>query len=99
MANREKIYFVVYDIAKSKRWRKLYRTLQGYGEWVQLSVFQCRLTRTRYAKLIAECDSLINHTEDHIVFIDVGNAESLKPRIVSLGKRTVNPIEREVVII
>ncbi|MCY3689875.1 MAG: CRISPR-associated endonuclease Cas2 [Gammaproteobacteria bacterium] len=72
---------------------------QGYGEWVQLSVFQCQLTSTRYAQLLADCDELIHHGQDHIVIIDVGTAEWLEPRIVSLGKRKVAPVNREVVIV
>lgn len=99
MKDHEKIYFVVYDIADNKRWRKIYRMMQGYGEWVQLSVFQCRLSQLRYAQLLADCDQLIHHGQDHIVIIDVGTAEWLEPRIVSLGKRKVSPVRREVVIV
>lgn len=99
LKNHEKIYFVVYDIANNKRWRKVYRMMQGYGEWVQLSVFQCQLSPTRYAQLLADCDQLIHHGDDHIVIIDVGTAEWLEPRIVSLGKRKVSPVKREVIIV
>ena len=99
MKDHEKIYFVVYDIADNKRWRKIFNLMHGYGEWVQLSVFQCRLSRTRYAELVAACDGLIHHDHDHIVIIDVGTAEWLEPRIVSLGKSTTTPVKREVVIV
>jgi len=99
MADREKIYFLFYDVADSKRWRNLYQTLQGYGEWVQLSVFQCSLTKTRYAQLVTKCQEIINHKEDHLVIIEVGSAKTLKPKIRSIGKRTVDPIEREVIIL
>ncbi len=99
MKDYEKIYFVVYDIANNKRWRKVYKMMQGYGEWVQLSVFQCRLSPTRYAQLLADFDQLIHHGDDHVVVIDVGTAEWLEPRIVSLGKRKVFPVKREVVIV
>ena len=99
MRDQEKIYFVVYDIADSKRWRKVYKMMHGYGEWVQLSVFQCQLSSTRYAQLLADCDGLIHHGDDHIVIIDVGTAEWLEPRIVSLGKRSLSPVKREVVIV
>lgn len=99
LKNYEKIYFVVYDIASNKRWRKIYKMMQGYGEWVQLSVFQCQLSKTRYTQLLADCDQLIHHDDDHIVIIDVGTAEWLEPRIVSMGKRKVLPVKREVVIV
>lgn len=99
MKDHEKIYFVVYDIADNKRGRKVYRMMQGYGEWVQLSVFQCRLSQTRYAQLLADCDQLIHHGDDHMVIIDVGTVEWLEPRIVSLGKRRISPVKQEVVIV
>ena len=99
MKDYEKIYFVVYDIANSKRWRKIYGMMQGYGEWVQLSVFQCQLNRTRYAQLLADCHELIHHDDDHMIIIDVGTAECLEPRIVSIGKRSVTPIQRKVIVV
>lgn len=40
----ERLYIVTYDIASQRRWRKVFRTMEGFGEWLQLSVFQCRLT-------------------------------------------------------
>lgn len=94
----EHLYIVVYDIADPKRWRRVFRQMQGYGEWVQLSVFQCRLSRRRHAELVASLDDLIDHGADHVVLVDVGAAEGTEPRIVSLGK-TFQPVKREPVIV
>ena len=47
----ENLYIVAYDIADPRRWRRVFRLMNGYGEWLQLSVFQCRLNR-RYRALI-----------------------------------------------
>ena len=43
----ERLYVVAYDIADQKRWRRVFKAMHGYGEWLQLSVFQCRLSRRR----------------------------------------------------
>ena len=94
----EHLYIVVYDIADPKRWRRLFKVMQGYGEWVQLSVFQCRLSRRRHADLVARLDALIDHGEDHVVLVDVGVAEGIEPRIVSLGK-AFQAVRREPVIV
>jgi CRISPR-associated protein Cas2 len=94
----EHLYIVAYDIANPKRWRRVFRVMEGFGEWLQLSVFQCRLSRQRHAELIALLDGIIHHDEDHIVLMDVGPAEQVKPRVVSLGK-TFATVEREPVII
>ena len=94
----EHLYIVVYDIADSKRWRRVFKLMQGYGEWVQLSVFQCRLSRRRHADLVARLDNMINHTKDHVVLVDIGVADGIEPRVVSLGK-TFHAMRREPVIV
>ena len=95
----ERLYFVVYDIADAKRWRSVFRTMRGYGEWVQLSVFQCRLSRVRHAELVADLDRIIHHDEDHIVLMDIGPADKVEPKVVSLGKRPYTPVAREPIIV
>ena len=66
--------------------------MNGYGEWLQLSVFQCRLSRRRHAELLATLDELIHHDSDHVLLLDLGIAETVVPRVVSLGKVTFEPV-------
>jgi len=94
----EHLYVVTYDIRDPKRWRRIFRIMKGYGEWVQLSVFQCRLNRQRHAELIALLDGMIHHADDHVVLMDVGPADKVAPHITSLG-RNFAPIERASVIV
>src|SRR2546430_1635430 len=63
-AMEEHLYIVTYDIGDPKRWRVVYGLMNGYGEWVQLSVFQCRLSRQRHAEMIATLDEVIDDAED-----------------------------------
>ena len=95
----EHLYIVTYDIGDPKRWRAVYGLMNGHGEWVQLSVFQCRLSRQRHAELIATLDEIIDHKDDHVVIVDLGLAENVIPQVVSLGKTTFEPIKREPVIV
>jgi CRISPR-associated protein Cas2 len=95
----EHLYIVTYDIGDQKRWRVVYSLMNGYGEWVQLSVFQCRLSRQRHAEMIATLDEVISQGEDHVVIVDLGMAEAVKPRVVSLGKADFTPIQRQPVIV
>ena len=94
----EHLYIVTYDISEPKRWRAVFKIMNGYGEWAQLSVFQCRLSRKRHVDLLATLDELINHKEDHVIMIDIGPADSVRPRVVSLGKE-FQAVEREPVIV
>ena len=99
MGSDERIYFVVYDISDPKRWRAVYKKMKGYGEWVQLSVFQCRLSKTRQATLVSELGEIIQDDEDHVMLVDVGLADKVEPKVLSLGKRAYEPVEREAVIV
>lgn len=94
----ERVYIVAYDIADQKRWRRVFRLMKGYGSWLQLSMFQCRLTARRRAELAARLEAVIHHTVDHVILIDVGPAEQVAPRVESLGKRYDAPERRAIVI-
>jgi CRISPR-associated protein Cas2 len=95
----EHLYIVTYDIADDKRWRAVFKLMHGYGEWMQLSVFQCRLTRSRHAELMSRLTGAISMAEDHVLVIDVGTAEHVEPRVHSLGKRAFAAMERVPIIV
>lgn len=94
----EHLFIVTYDISDAKRWRRVFGVMNGYGDWLQLSVFQCRMSRQRHAELIALLDGIINHATDHVLFMDLGPADQVVPRVVSLG-REFHPVERAPVIV
>lgn len=98
MADQERLYIVTYDIRDPARWRLVFKTMHGYGDWLQLSVFQCRLTRVRHAELIADLDGLIHHADDHVLIMDLGPADAVEPRVTSLGK-DFNPVSKDTVIV
>ncbi|MBW6487356.1 MAG: CRISPR-associated endonuclease Cas2 [Syntrophobacterales bacterium] len=82
----EHLFIVSYDVSEPKRWRRVYRTMRGYGQWVQLSVFQCRMSKTRQVQLEAVLGDIVNQKEDHVLLLDLGPAEAVKPRVSSIGK-------------
>ncbi len=94
----ERLYIVTYDIGDQKRWRRVFRIMKGYGRWLQLSVFQCRLTARRRADMAARLDREIKHGQDHVLIVDVGPAERIDPRVESLGK-TFQSSKREAIIV
>ncbi|MCY4608633.1 MAG: CRISPR-associated endonuclease Cas2 [bacterium] len=94
----ERLYLVTYDISSPRRWRRVFKLMQGYGEWLQLSVFQCRLTRLRRAELESRLRALIKQGNDHVLIVDVGSADKVKLGVESLGK-TFETIERDSVVI
>jgi len=94
----EHTYIVCYDISNPKRWRKVYKTMKGFGEWLQLSVFQCRLTREKVLQMIDKLSRLVNHQEDNVLIVDLGYAENVKLKVEVIGKAFV-PIEKKPIIV
>lgn len=94
----EHLFIVSYDIADTKRWRRVFNVMNGYGEWLQLSVFQCRLSRQRHAELVALIDGIIHHTADHVLLMDLGPADQVIPRVVSLG-RSFGVIQKQAIVV
>ncbi|AXQ96310.1 CRISPR-associated endonuclease Cas2 (plasmid) [Cereibacter azotoformans] len=94
----ERLYIVTYDIADRKRWRKVFATMEGFGRWLQLSVFQCRLSARRRGELSARLSDIIRKDEDHVLIIDVGPAGNIEPHVESLG-RSYSALERKAIVI
>lgn len=94
----EHLYVVSYDISEPRRWRRVFRIVKGYGEWLQLSVFQCRLSRARLLQLEAALKEAMNQDEDHVLILDVGPADAVSPQVRSLGK-AFQAVRREAVIV
>lgn len=94
----ERLYVICYDVRNPRRWRRLFKTMHGFGEWLQLSVFQCRLDRLRYIEMEAAISAVIRHGEDHVLIMDLGAAEQVSPAVRSLGK-PFEPLRREAVIV
>lgn len=94
----ERLFIVTYDIADQRRWRRVFKVMHGYGEWIQLSVFQCRLTRRRRAELETRLRELVKTGEDHVLLVDVGPADKVELAVESIG-RTFSKMERRAVVI
>ena len=94
----EHLYIVTYDIGNPKRWRRVFKVMNGFGEWLQFSVFQCRMSIRRQAELVAVLDGIIHHDDDHVLLIDLGPADGVVPRVISLGKN-FEPVARDPIII
>jgi CRISPR-associated protein Cas2 len=80
------LIIVTYDIGDSRRWRRVFKTMHGYGDWLQLSVFQCRLSARRRAELEVHLRALVKPGEDHVLLIDAGAADKTAVAVQSIDK-------------
>jgi CRISPR-associated protein Cas2 len=80
-------YIICYDICDPKRLRDVFKTMRDWGDHLQYSIFECRLTRSELVKLKAELAEIIHHDDDQVLFVDLGPSGARGDRvIVSLGK-------------
>jgi CRISPR/Cas system-associated endoribonuclease Cas2 len=57
------------------------------GDHLQYSVFECQLTPTDLARCRAALAAIIHHTEDQVLFVNLGPAEGRRDRVIAaLGK-------------
>ncbi|HVC61693.1 MAG TPA: CRISPR-associated endonuclease Cas2 [Acetobacteraceae bacterium] len=94
----DRLIIVTYDIGDPRRGRRVFKCMHGYGEWLQLSVFQCRLSPRRRAEMETRLRELVKAGEDHVLLIDAGPAERTKLAVASIGKSFAG-IERQAVVI
>jgi CRISPR-associated protein Cas2 len=69
------LYVVTYDIADPKRWRRVFKTMRGFGDHLQLSVFLCDLPLMERVNMQAILHEVIHHEEDKVMIADLGPTE------------------------
>ena len=65
-------YLVCYDIRDDKRLRKIAKTMRGFGDRVQYSVFRCMMGDKERVMLQAKVDRIMNVSEDNVLIVDLG---------------------------
>jgi CRISPR-associated protein Cas2 len=86
------VYIVTYDISDPKRLRQVYRLMLGYGDHLQLSVFECELNSRELVELRHALGELIHHTEDQVLFASLGPVEGRgSESITALGRPYFDP--------
>lgn len=92
-------YLVTYDIADAKRLRKVFKTMRGFGDHLQYSVFECQLTPTDLVRLRAELTAMIHHTQDQVLFVNLGPAEGRGDRVISALGRAYVAIDAPCIVV
>jgi CRISPR-associated protein Cas2 len=91
-------YLVTYDIADDRRRASVFTLCRQQGDHTQYSVFVAELDDRELIAFQAELASMIHHSEDQVLFADLGPAEREAGRIIaSLGRPYEPPIRALVV--
>ncbi|MDA8144171.1 MAG: CRISPR-associated endonuclease Cas2 [Thermoplasmatales archaeon] len=81
-------YLVAYDIRNSKRLRKVFIKMRGYGDALQFSVFLCKLSSTEKMLMLSELLRIIKQDEDSLMIIYLGSLSGEEQsKIEFIGKK------------
>ena len=80
-------YLVCYDICHERRLARVAKTMRGFGERIQYSVFECQFTKVDLVRCRHALSKEINHKEDQVLFVHLGPSEGRGERVItSLGR-------------
>lgn len=92
-------YLVCYDIRDAKRLRRVFKTLKGYGEHWQYSVFFCVLKDVDRVRMQRALEEAMNQKEDEAIIVDLGQDEEAARRAaVTIGQPLPQMAESMLVI-
>ncbi len=77
------LYVIVYDIPSDRRRTKVHKTLCGYGEWTQYSVFECWLTKQHLVELRAKLNAHLIPAQDTVRFYPL--CQNCTTRTITVG--------------
>ncbi|WDC85200.1 CRISPR-associated endonuclease Cas2 [Caloramator sp. mosi_1] len=67
MNENKNLYVISYDISKDRTRNKVSKVLEGFGQRVQYSLFECRLNNTQLQTIKMKLLKLIDNKEDSII--------------------------------
>jgi CRISPR-associated protein Cas2 len=92
-------YLVCYDISNDLRLRRVHKTMRGFGDHLQYSVFECQLTRTDLARCRHLLSEIINHREDQVLFVELGPSEGRGDRVITAVGRPYSPFDSPCIVV
>jgi len=89
------LYVIAYDIPSDRRRTRVHKTLCGFGQWTQYSLFECHLTDRELLTLRDKLDNILEPEEDSLRFYPLCTACLAKVETVGSDK----PKEKQVFIV
>jgi CRISPR-associated protein Cas2 len=82
-----KTFLVCYDICDDQRLARVAKTMRGFGDRIQYSVFECQFNEADLVRCRFALSQVINHKHDQVLFVDLGPSEGRGDRVItSLGQ-------------
>ena len=94
-----RLFLVTYDIADPKRLRQVFKTMRGYGDHLQYSVFRCELSDKEKFEMIGRLEDIIHHDEDQVLLVPLGPARGEAERNIEALGKPYNLLERHAIVV
>lgn len=91
-------FLVCYDISNDLRLRKVHKTMRGFGDHLQFSIFECQFTPTDVVRCRHALGKIIHHKEDQVLFVDLGPVEGRGDRVITALGRPYAPFDSPCII-
>lgn len=93
-------YIVAYDICDAGRLRRVFKTMRGFGDALQYSVFRCDLSPSERVLLTEALSPIIHAREDRVMIVDLGPVDGRGARCVeTLGRAMPSSREGRIAVI
>ena len=92
-------YLVCYDISNDLRLRRVHKTMVGYGDRLQYSVFECRFSPADLARCRHAVGKLIHHREDQVLFVNLGPSDGRGERVITALGRAYSDVDSPCIIV
>ena len=90
---RTQLWIVAYDSPSDQRRRKLSQLLQGYGQRLQWSVFECRLREDQFHALRWQLERRIDSGQDRVCFWPVAGQQVASIVVMGLSPPDPEPAD------
>jgi CRISPR-associated protein Cas2 len=92
-------YLVCYDIRDPKRLRRVHKTMKGYGESWQYSVFFCVLKDIDRVRMQTDLEAHMNLRDDQALIIDMGSDEEASREATTTVGQALPDLKMGVVVV
>lgn len=90
---------VAYDVSQAKRLQRIHKTMRGFGEAMQYSVFLCELSDHERVLMKAAVCEIMNMEQDRVLIVDLGPADGRGSACLEVLGRQEPPQESGAVIV
>lgn len=96
---KSQYYLVCYDVVEPKRWRKVYKVMNAFGERIQYSVFKCRLSQKQLAELRHKLVKIMSANEDRLLIAPIHPEEVDKIFILNMVTSWEDPDQQSYLLV